>query len=116
MPASQDDRIFIARDATEKALFQKSLERTVQTSAFPKKSRTIVAGRIAEIEKHTRIGAWTVEDEAQYCSSYELNRMAELILVVKIDRPEFSDFVELFWKWVPKAQRRGAGGLHCRMH
>jgi len=109
MPASEDDRIFIARDATEEALFHKSLERTVKTSALPKKSRAILVGRIAEIEKHTRIKAWTVEDAAQYCSSYEFDIITELAPVVKIDKPKFNDFIELFWKWVSKAQRRGAG-------
>ena len=109
MPTSQDDRILIARDATEEALFQKSLERTVQTSVLPKESRTILMGRIAEIEKHTRIKAWTIEDAAQYCSSYEFNMITEPAPVVKIDKPKFNDFVELFWKWVSKAQRREAG-------
>ena len=109
MPASQDDRIFIARDATEEVLFQKSLERTVQTSALSEKSRAILVGSIAEIEKHTRIKAWTVEDAAQYCSSYEFNMITEPAPVVKIDKPRFADFVKLFWKWVSKAQRREAG-------
>ena len=109
VPASQDDRILIARDATEEDLFQKSLERTVKTSVLPKESRTILMGRIAEIEKHTRLKAWTVEDAAQYCSSYEFNMITEPAPVVKIDKPKFNDFIELFWKWVSKAQRRGAG-------
>jgi len=110
MPASQDDRIFIARDETEEALFQKSRERTVKTSALPEKSWTILVKHIAEIEKHTRIKAWTVEDAVQYCSSYEFNGITEPAPVVKIDKPKFNDFIELFWKWVSKAQRRGAGG------
>ena len=110
MPASLDDRIFIARDATEEALFQESLERTVKTSALLKKSRAILVRCIAEIEKHTRIRAWAVEDAAQYCSSYEFNRMTVPTPVVKIDRPEFSGFVELFWKWVSKAPPRRARG------
>ena len=110
MPASQDDRIFIARDEIEEALFQKSRERTVKISALSEKSRTILVKHIAEIEKHTRIKAWTIEDAAQYCSSYEFNGITETAPVVKIDRLKFDDFVELFWKWVSKAQRREGGG------
>ena len=110
MPASQDDRIFIARDKAEEGLFQKSLERTVKTSALPKKSQEILVRRIVDIEKHTRIKPWTVEDAAQYCSSYEFNMITKPSPVVKIDKPKFNDFVESFWKWVSKAQRRGARG------
>ena len=110
MPASQDDRIFLARDKTEEALFRKSPERTVKTSALLKKSQEILVRQINDIEKHTRIKAWAVEDAAQYCSSYEFNRITESTSVVKIDKPKFSDFVESFWKWVSKAQRRGARG------
>src|SRR5437588_4569049 len=68
MPASQDDRILMARDATEEKLFQKSLVRTVKTSAIPTRSRGMLMRRIVEIEKHTAIRAWAVEDAAQYCS------------------------------------------------
>ena len=110
MPVSQDDRIFIARDTTEVDLFQKSLERTVKMSALPKKSREILVERIEEIEKHTGIKAWTVEDAAQYCSSYEFNGIEEPTPVVKIDKPKFDNFVKLFWKWVSKTQRRGGRG------
>jgi len=110
MPASQDERIFMARDKTEEGLFHKSLERTVKTGALPKKSQEILVRRIIDIEKHTRIKAWAVEDAAQYCSSHEFNRITELTPVVKIDKPKFRNFVESFWKWVSKAQRRGARG------
>jgi len=110
MPVSQDDRILIARDGTEEELFQKSLERTVKISALSKKSLEILRGRITEIEKHTGIKAWTVEDAAQYCFSYEFNGIEEPAPVVKIDKPKFGSFVELFWKWVSKTQRKGARG------
>jgi len=107
VPASQGDRIFIARDATEEELFQKSLGRTVKITALSVKSLDILRRRIVEIEKHTGIKAWTVEDAAQYCFSYEFNGIKEPTPVVKIDKPEFGGFVELFWKWVSKTQRRG---------
>ena len=109
MPVWEDERIFIARDKVEEALFQKSLERAVKTSALPKKSQEILVRHIIDIEKHTRIKAWAVEDAAQYCSSYEFNMMTKPAPVVEIDKPKFNDFVKLFWKWVSKAQRRGAG-------
>ena len=110
MPVSQDDRIFIARDSTEEELFQKLPERTVKVSALSKKSREILVRRIAEIEQHTRIKAWTIEDAAQYCSSYEFNEIEEPAPVVKIGKPKFDNFIEKFWKWISKTQRRGARG------
>ncbi|CUS15648.1 unnamed protein product [Tuber aestivum] len=110
MATSQDDRIFIARDRIEEDLFTKSPERIVKIGALPKKSRAILVRHIAEIEKCTRIKAWTVGDAAQYCSSYEFDGMEESKPVVKIDKPGFNSFVELFWEWASKAQHRGAGG------
>jgi len=96
------------RDATE-TLFQEPLEGTAEPSGLPKKPRVILEGDIAEIEKRTRIKASATEDVAQY-SPYEFDRITEPTPVVKIEKPEFNDFVELFWEWVPKAQCRGAGG------
>ncbi|CUS15647.1 unnamed protein product, partial [Tuber aestivum] len=110
MARSQGDRIFIARDRTEEVLFTKSPERIVKIGALPKKSRAILVRHIAEIEKCTRIKAWTVGDAAQYCSSYEFDGMEESKPVVKIDKPGFNSFVELFWEWASKAQHRGVGG------
>ncbi|KAG0137825.1 hypothetical protein HOY82DRAFT_644737 [Tuber indicum] len=109
MPASRDDRIFIARDRTEDGLFRKSPERTVKTRALSRQSRETLVGLISEIEKHTRIKAWSVEDAAQYCSSCEFDGIVETMPVVKIDKPGFDNFIELFWEWIHKAKRRGAG-------
>ncbi|PWW74714.1 hypothetical protein C7212DRAFT_211494 [Tuber magnatum] len=110
MPSSQDDRIFIARDRTEEVLFQKPPERIVKMDALPRESRSTLVEHIAEIEKHTRIKAWTVEDVAQYCFSYELDGATESGPAIRIDKPGFNDFIELFWEWVSKARHRGAGG------
>ncbi|KAG0636271.1 hypothetical protein HOY80DRAFT_891646 [Tuber brumale] len=111
IPASRDDRIFIARDRTEEDLFQKSPERTVKTRALSKKSRETLVRLIGEIEKHTRIKAWSVEDAAQYFSSCEFDGIAEPMPVVKIDKPGFNRFIKLFWEWIPKAKNRGIGRL-----
>ncbi|CUS15650.1 unnamed protein product [Tuber aestivum] len=110
MATSQDDRIFIARDKTEEDLFTKSPERIVKIGALLKKSRETLVGHIAEIEKHSRIKAWTVEDAAQYCSSHEFDGITGPVPVVKIDKPGIGDFVGRFWEWVSKAQDKGDGG------
>lgn len=110
MPSSQDDRVFLARDGTEEKLFCKPLKKTVKTSALSERSWEILVTHIAEIEQYTGIKAWAVEDAVQYCCSYEFHRIAEQMSVVKIDRPGFADFVELFWEWVSMAQHRGTGG------
>ena len=47
--------------------------------------------QIAEVEKHIRIKAWTVED-AQYCPSYEFNGITEPAPVVQIDKLKFEAF------------------------
>ncbi|CUS15651.1 unnamed protein product [Tuber aestivum] len=110
MPSSQDNRVLLARDTIEEKLFCKSLKKTVKRDALSERSRETLVTHIAEIEQYTRIKAWTVEDAIQYCFSYEFSGIAEQTPVVKIDKPGFADFVELFWKWVSMALHRQTGG------
>jgi len=98
------------RDAAEKGLSQGPLKGAVEPSALPKKPRAIPEGYIVEIEKHTRIKASTIEDAARYNPSCEFGSIAEPMPVVRIDKSEFNNFVELFWEWVSKAQGRQVGG------
>ncbi|KAG0135098.1 hypothetical protein HOY82DRAFT_632883 [Tuber indicum] len=107
MAASRDDRILIARDKTEEALFQKSTKRKVKTCALSEKSWATLVRLFPEVEEHTGIKTWSVEDAAQYCSSCEFDGIMEPTPVVKIDKPGFSNFIELFWEWISKAQHSG---------